>query len=260
MPSASTVVFATTSEPGSKLPSGSPSLPRPRSPERIPAHDPVVDQQLVGDRLGEDVGALLLRLLGEEARQLRDRDHVVAVVAEVRRHRLQRQRRALGQQVDRVLGHLLVGERPVGGSRSGNSSRIADGFMLAPLRACARRRPCPSRSPPPAPRRASRSAPARRRAGRAAGSRRRGPPGRRRRSRPRPRSARPRDRSARRSARARRTAAGSPAARPLRRRRHPPLSRPSSPSPPRSASAGSCAGRRPRRGRRTRRSARSGPC
>ena len=36
VPSASTVVLATTSEPGSKLPSSQPSLPRPRSPERIP--------------------------------------------------------------------------------------------------------------------------------------------------------------------------------------------------------------------------------
>ena len=102
------------------------------------ANDPVGDQQLVGDRLGEDVGALLLRLLGEEARQLRDRDHVVAVVAEVRRHRLQRQRRPLGQQVDRVLGHLLVGERPVVGLEVRETAPASPaGFMFAPESSCA---------------------------------------------------------------------------------------------------------------------------
>src|SRR4029453_18810378 len=36
VPSASTVTFAVTSEPGSKFPSGSPSLPRPLSPVRTP--------------------------------------------------------------------------------------------------------------------------------------------------------------------------------------------------------------------------------
>ncbi len=71
------------------------------------AHDPVLDQELVGRGLAEHVGALLLGLLLQEAAELGDRGHVVAVVAEVRRHRLQRQRRALRQQVDRVLRHLL---------------------------------------------------------------------------------------------------------------------------------------------------------
>ena len=141
------------------------------------ADDPVLDQEPVGDRLGEDVGALLLGLLGEEPRQLRDRDHVVAVVAEVRRHRLQRQRRLLGQQVDRVLGHLLVGERPVRGVEVREQLPHRRRASCSRRSACARRRPCPSRSPPPAPRRASPSARARRRAGRGAGSRRRGRPG-----------------------------------------------------------------------------------
>ena len=100
MPSASTVALATTSEPGSKLASSSPSLPRPRSPERTPAHDPVLDQQLRRGGLGEDVDARLLGLLGEEAAQLRDRGDVVAVVAEVGRHRLQRERRLRGEEVD----------------------------------------------------------------------------------------------------------------------------------------------------------------
>src|SRR3954468_8878596 len=39
-PSASTVALATTSVPGSKLPSGSPSLPRPLSPVRTPLTSP----------------------------------------------------------------------------------------------------------------------------------------------------------------------------------------------------------------------------
>ena len=78
------------------------------------ADDAVLDQQLVGGGLAEDVDAGLLGLLAEEAAQLGDRGDVVAVVAEVRRHRLQRQGRALRQQVDGVLGDLLV-DRPLGG-------------------------------------------------------------------------------------------------------------------------------------------------
>ena len=74
--------------------------------------DPVLDQQLVGHGLGEDVGARLLGLLGEEARQLRDRGDVVAVVPEVGRRRLQRDRPLLGQQIDGVLLDLLV-DRPI---------------------------------------------------------------------------------------------------------------------------------------------------
>ena len=67
----------------------------------------ILDQQLGCGGLGEDVDAGFLGFVGEEATQLRDRGDVVAVVAEVRRHRLQRQRRLRGQEVDRVLGHLL---------------------------------------------------------------------------------------------------------------------------------------------------------
>ena len=74
--------------------------------------DAVLDQQLGRGGLGEDVDAGLLGFLGEEAAELRDRGDVVAVVLEVRRHRLQRQRCLRGQQVDRVLGHLLV-DRPL---------------------------------------------------------------------------------------------------------------------------------------------------
>src|SRR5204863_4114151 len=45
------------------------------------AHDAVLDQQLRGRGLGEDVRAALLGLRGQPARQLGDRDDVVAVVA-----------------------------------------------------------------------------------------------------------------------------------------------------------------------------------
>ena len=70
--------------------------------------DPVLDEQLVGDGLGEDVGAGLLSLVGEEAAQLRDRGDVVAVVPEVGGRRLERDRALLGQQIDGVLFDLLV--------------------------------------------------------------------------------------------------------------------------------------------------------
>ena len=73
---------------------------------------PILDQQLGRGGLGEDVDAGFLGFVGEEAAQLGDRSDVVAVVAEVRRHRLQRQRRLRGQQVDRVLGDLLE-DRPL---------------------------------------------------------------------------------------------------------------------------------------------------
>jgi hypothetical protein len=68
--------------------------------------DAVLDEQLLRRGLGQDVDAGLLGLVGEEAPQLRDGDHVVAVVAEVGRHRLQRQRLLFRQQVDRVLVDL----------------------------------------------------------------------------------------------------------------------------------------------------------
>ena len=82
------------------------------------ADDAVLDQQLVRGGLAEDVDAGLLGLLGEEAAELRDRGHVVAVVPEVGRHRLQRQRHLLGEEVDRVLGDLLV-DGPVRGIEVG---------------------------------------------------------------------------------------------------------------------------------------------
>ena len=74
--------------------------------------DLILDQQLVGRGLGQDVGAHLLGLFGEEAGKLGDGSDVVAVVLEVRRHRLERKRKLLGQQVNRVLLDLAV-DRPL---------------------------------------------------------------------------------------------------------------------------------------------------
>ena len=122
--------------------------------------DPVLDQQLGRGGLGEDVDAGLLGFLGEEAAQFRDRGDVVAVVLEVRRHRLQRQRRLRGQQVDGVLGHLLV-DRPLRPSAGPGTALPSPRASCWPRRAGALRRLCPSRSPRPGLRRASRSAPAR---------------------------------------------------------------------------------------------------
>ena len=110
VPSARTVAWAVTSEPGSKLPSGLPSLPRPLSPERMPRTTPSSTSSCGGRGLGEDVGAGLLGLVGQPARQLGDRDDVVAVVAERRRRRLERQGPVRAQHpVDGVLVDLAVG-------------------------------------------------------------------------------------------------------------------------------------------------------
>ena len=151
----------------------------------------------MADGLGEDVGAGLLGLLGQPAVELGDRDDVVAVVAERRRRRLERQR-ALGAQ-------HAVDARPWRPRRrsaslestSGNSSWIARRAHHRAGEVVRAARPCPSRSPPPAPRRGAPSAPGRPPAAAAAGSRTPGRPGRRRRSRRRPRCARPRSSSSR---------------------------------------------------------------
>ncbi len=65
--------------------------------------DALLNEELVRRGLGQQVGPRLLGLLAEEPAQLRDRGDVVAVVAEVGRRRLQRDRVPLGQQVDGVL-------------------------------------------------------------------------------------------------------------------------------------------------------------
>ena len=117
------------------------------------AHDAVLDEQLRGGGLGEDVGAGLLGLLGQPARQLGDRDDVVAVVAERRRRRLERQGPVGAQHpVDRVLVDLAVG-RPVLGLEVGEE-------LLQARRAHHRAREVVGAAdlalldrPPPAPRR-----------------------------------------------------------------------------------------------------------
>ncbi len=76
--------------------------------------DPVLDQQLGRRGLGEDVDAGLFGFLGEEAAQFGDRERVGALFAEVGRRRLQREGFALGEEVGRVLRHLLVDRRPLG--------------------------------------------------------------------------------------------------------------------------------------------------
>ena len=189
-PSASTVARATTSEPGSKFDFCAALLVAALVARAHADHGLVVDQQLRADGLRQHVGAGLLGALAQPAVELGDRDDVVAVVAERRRRRLQRQRAlAVEHEVDGLATDLaevrpgVVVRRTAAGSAPGSSRRP---------RAGARRRRGPSRSPRPAPRRATRPAPGRPRAAAAGGSRRPSPPGRRRRSRRRPRSARPR--------------------------------------------------------------------
>jgi hypothetical protein len=80
-------------------------------------HVPAVHEQPRRGGLAEDVHAGLLGLLGQPAAELGDRDHVVAVVAEGRGHRLERDRAlAVGQQVDgvpvdgAVAGPVVLGQ------------------------------------------------------------------------------------------------------------------------------------------------------
>ena len=137
VPSASTVALAIRSEPGSKFESSSPSRPRPLSPLRTPTDLAVVHQQLRGGGLAEDVHARVLGLLGEPAAELRDRGHVVAVVAERRRRGLERDRPlAVRQQVDRVLRRTVPNVGQSSSGRSGNSFFIAEGFIIAPDSRC----------------------------------------------------------------------------------------------------------------------------
>ena len=239
MPSARTVALATTSEPGSKLPSSCALLAAAAVARAHAADDPVLDQQLGRGGLGEDVDARLFGFLGEEAAQFRDRHRVGALFAEVGRRRLQRERFLRGQEVGRVLGDLLVDRRPVGRVQVREQPGQRRGVDVGAGEQVGARRLCPSRSRRPGLRRASRSAPARPRAAASVCWRRRGRPGRRRRSRRRPRFARPPGRSAGRSPRRCRTAAGNrsvlqPASRLLsvggtKRGPSPRVSRPSSP-------------------------------
>jgi len=106
------VALATTSEPGSKLQLF--ALFAAAAVARADAlDDPVLDQQLGRRGLGEDVDAGLFGFLGEKAAELGDRHRVGPLFAEVRRRRLQRKGFALGEEVRRVLRHLLVDRRPL---------------------------------------------------------------------------------------------------------------------------------------------------
>ena len=99
------------SAPGSKLPSGSPSLPLPLSPLRMPDDAAVLDEQLVRRCLGQHECAGRLGLLGEVSGHLRDRDDPVAVVAESRGRR--NPERALPrEEVDALARNLAVGRKP----------------------------------------------------------------------------------------------------------------------------------------------------
>ena len=99
-------------------------------------HAPVRDEELLRRGLGQDHRAALLRLLGEEAAELGEREDPVAVVAH-RRRRRDRQRGAAGEDVDRLTrgpGRTTGG--PPSGSRSPKRRRSALGFTTAPERRC----------------------------------------------------------------------------------------------------------------------------
>jgi hypothetical protein len=80
------------------------------SPERTPTTRPVLDDDLRGGRLGEDVRAALLGLRLLVAGQRGDRDDLVAVVLERRRRRDPELGLAAGQHVDRFLLDLAERE------------------------------------------------------------------------------------------------------------------------------------------------------
>ena len=104
-----------------------------------PAHShraAVVDEQLGRRGLAEDVDARLLRLVGQPAAELYDRGDVIAVVAGGRR------RRRAGSRASSSAAGRPRPCRPSRRSairsrrRSGNSLRIADGFIIAPDSRC----------------------------------------------------------------------------------------------------------------------------
>ena len=93
----------------------------------------VLDEQLVGSRLGEHERPGRLRLLGEIAAHLRDGDDPVAVVAE-RRRRRDPERTLLREEVDALARNLAVGrdasellgaaaEQPADGARIHHRAR-----------------------------------------------------------------------------------------------------------------------------------------
>jgi len=75
-----------------------------------PHHGSVLDYQLRRRGLGQQVGPGLLRLGLHIATKRRDRDHLVAVVAQWRRRRDADLRPAIGHEIDRLLLYLAKGE------------------------------------------------------------------------------------------------------------------------------------------------------
>ncbi len=128
-----------TSAPGSKLPSGSPSLPRPLSPERTPRTTPSSTSSCCARGLGQDVRARLLGLLGQPARQLGDaRRRTLPWFLNGGGVGIERKRALRAQHpVDGVLVDLARSVGQSDGDRSGKSSCSPDGRMIAPDRLCA---------------------------------------------------------------------------------------------------------------------------
>ena len=91
-------------------------------------HVAVLDQQLRADGLGQDVRARLLGLLAQPAVELGDRDDVVAVVAERRRDRDQRDRALLVRHEVHALAADLAVVRPrvVVGEQLADRRRVHD--------------------------------------------------------------------------------------------------------------------------------------
>ena len=188
-PSASTVACAVSSAPGSNVGSSSPWRPRPLSPVRMPRTAPSVTSSALGVGLGQHHHAELFGPLRHEAREPREREHVVALVVHGRGHDREPRRARAREQVhglalDRAVARHLL-------------QRHARGTAPAAARAARRRpradarRPCaPCRRARSASRRAAPRPPGRPRAAARAGSRRQARPARRRRSRRRPRAAR----------------------------------------------------------------------
>ena len=127
------------SVPGSNVRSGSPSLPRPLSPERTPSDASVDDDQLRRRGLGQHVGAGVLGAALLVAGERGDRDHLGAVVAKRRRRRDPQLGPRARQQVDRFLGDLPEREplgAPLLAAQLGKQLRQRRGRITAPDRLC----------------------------------------------------------------------------------------------------------------------------
>src|SRR5829696_3036940 len=121
VPSASTVTFAITSDPGSKFESGSPSRPRPLSPLRAPTALPPSTSRF---------SAAGLRLLAQPTREFCQGGDVVPVVAH-RRRRRDPKGRALREvvdalAVDRTVERHLLDADPLA-EEPAKRARVDDG-------------------------------------------------------------------------------------------------------------------------------------